>query len=229
MKGAGAIMARRKKPLALTSSKPAKASKASAPAKTTGRIVTVREVTQSCVIRTDGQVLAWVEVDGVGAFDLLHDDEKDGILHTYRSALYTLAFPIQIVLLPEPVDLGAEVMRLAEPTGDDFLDAVSQDFADLVRQHAQRLERVTYLVIVPAPSIALARERAQTVISALAPVHPDLRPGLVDTSRIVSLLAQAYGVPLPGPARVYVRAIDRLWNRTLPAPPVKNDQDTTAS
>lgn len=188
------------------------------PPKSTAHLVSVREVTQSCVVRTDGQVLAWVEVDGVGSFDLLHDYEQDALLNVYRSALYTLTFPIQIVLLPEPVDLSAEVARLAEPTGDDLLDAVGRDFSELVRQHTERLERVTYLIIVPAPSIALARERAQTLINTLSPVHHDLRPGFVDTDRIMSLLAQAYGVPLPGPARVYVRAIDRLWNGTLPAP-----------
>lgn len=186
--------------------------------KTTSHLVTVREVTQSCVVRTDGQVLAWVEVDGVGSFDLLHDYEQDAVLNVYRSVLYTLTFPIQIVLLPEPVDLSAEAARFAQPTGDELLDAVGRDFAALVRQHTEHLERVTYLIVVPAPSIALARERAQTLINALTPVHHDLRPGFVDTDRIMSLLAQAYGVPLPGPARVYVRAIDRLWNGTLPTP-----------
>lgn len=218
-------MARRK--LRTKAKGKAKAGKAApAPAKTTSALVAIREVTQSCVVRTDGQVVALVEVDGVSGFDLLHEQEKDHILSIFKSALYVLSFPIQIVLMPEPVDLSPEVVRLASPTGDKFLDSVGRDFSEMVRQHTAHLERVTYLIAIPATSIALARERAQTLIAALSPVHPDLRPGFIDTDRIVSLLSQAYGVPLPGPARVYVRAIDKLWNGTL-LPPKAKDKDAS--
>jgi hypothetical protein len=182
----------------------------------TGTLVTVRQVTQGCVIKTDNTVLAWVEVDGVG-FDLLPPQEQDTILLAWQAVLHTLTFPMQIVLMPEPIDLQAEVTRLAAPVGDPILDAIGRDFAALVQQHARHLERVTYLLVIPAPSIDLARERGQTVINALATVHPDLRPGFVDTDRILGLLATAFGVPLPGPARVYFPAVDRLWGAEPPA------------
>lgn len=176
----------------------------------TGTLVTVRQVTQGCTVKTDNTVLAWVEVDGVG-FDLLHPGEQDTILHAWQAVLHTLTFPLQIVLMPEPIDLDAEVARLAEPVGDPTLDAIGRDFAGLVQQHARHLERVTYLIVIPAESIDLARERGQTVINALSAVHPDLRPGFLDTDRILGLLATAFGVPLPGPAQVYFPAVDRIW------------------
>ena len=173
-------------------------------------LVDVKQVLQSCVIRTNGTVAAWVEVDGIN-FDLLHPAEQDTILVAYQAALHTIMTPIQILLLPEPIDLRDEVARLRQPTGDPLLDSVGQDFATLVSRYASGLERVTYLIVVPGGSVAEARERAQTFMGALAAVHQDLRPGFVETNRIVGLLSRAYGVPLPGPAHLYFPLVDRVW------------------
>lgn len=179
-------------------------------------LVDVKQVQQSCVVRKDGSVVAVVEVDGIG-FDLLHPHEQDTILRAYQAALHALTFPIQIVLMPEPIDLTAEADRFAPPVGDPVLDAIGRNFADLIRGYARELERVTYLVVIPGPSVAAARERGQTVMQALAAVHPDLRPGWLDTDRLVSLLARAYGVPLPGALSAYLPQVDRVWG--TPADP----------
>lgn len=173
-------------------------------------LVDVKQIIQSCVVRANGTVAAWVEVDGIN-FDLLHPGEQDMILLAYQAALHTILTPIQIVLMPEPIDLRDEVDRLRRPTGDPLLDAVGQDFAALVARYTSNLERITYLIVVPGASVAEARERAQTFMGALADVHPDLRPGFVDTNRIIALLSLAYGVPVPGPAHTYFPMVDRIW------------------
>jgi hypothetical protein len=189
------------------------------PVKGTQALVDVKQVQESCILRRDGSAVAVVEVDGIG-FDLLHPTEQDVLLAAYQAALHVLTFPVQIVLMPEPIDLSAEADRFATPVGDPVLDVIGQQFADLIRGYAHALERVTYLLVIPGSSIPAARERGQTVIQALAAVHPDLRPGWVATDRLVSLLARAHGVPLPGPLSAYLPLVDRVWG-TAPAPDTK--------
>lgn len=175
------------------------------------RLLVVDHVEDGLIYRKGGAVLGVVEVAGV-PFDLMQPDEQDQVLVQFRAFLHMLTFPVAIYILTERWDLSPEIARYQHRQPADYADAdpahaewwirIAQGYAELLADYRQYLDRVVYWVVAPAVSPSEAQDRARAVQAALAGLHADAQPFRPSHDRIVSLLATAYGHPLPTPTPV---------------------------
>ncbi|WP_053958148.1 hypothetical protein [Sulfobacillus thermosulfidooxidans] len=172
------------------------------------RLVNVHHVEDGLVTRMDNTVVGIVEAHGF-AFDMLQEQEQDYIYGQFRSLLHMLTFPIAIHILNERLDLSQEIGRYqerADPAIYQAVDAahasmwaqINQAYANLLQNYTGYLDQVVYWIAIPASLPSQARERQQTVINAVAQIHTDMKPFIPSRSRILSVLANSYGHPLPG-------------------------------
>lgn len=178
------------------------------PSKGQRKLVVVDHVEDGLIYRTDGMVVGVVELAGV-PFDMMQPEEQDQILVRFRAFLHMLAFPVALYILTERWDLSPEIARYQNRRAEDYADAdpahadlwahINQGYADLLAGYRQYLDRIVYWVTVPAAMPSQAQDHARAVEASLAGLHDDAHPFRPSRERIVSLLATAYGHPLPTP------------------------------
>lgn len=196
-------MARKKKSEAAV----AKPSTTKPDSRTTHSVLPIRRVDGALIERTDivgFSVL--IVVQGI-LFDLLSPQEKDDILLRYQQALHMLNTPIQIVMQSIPVRIDAEIDRYRQVRAQypgDRLPQLAQAIAAQMEAATQELEQPLYLYVATGATEAQARREADTLMHALASVHPDLRPRQPDTEETLQLLAQCFGHDFTAPASVYM-------------------------
>lgn len=198
---------------------PQAARKPKKPSKAQRKLVAVDHVEDGLIYRTDGMVVGLVEVAGI-PFDMMQEQEQDQVLTQYRSFLHMLTFPVALHILSERWDLTPEIARFSQRTAEDYatVDAAHADlwaqinagYADLLSAYTQFLDRVVYWIAAPAPNPSQAHDHARAISAAITTVHEDAQPFRPSRDRILSLLATAYGHPLPAPASAYAHPIQQL-------------------
>jgi len=181
------------------------------------KLVVVDHVEDGLIYRTDGLVVGVVELSGV-PFDMMQPEEQDQILVRFRAFLHMLTFPVAFYILTERWDLSPEIARYQLRRAEDYRDVdpthaewwarISQGYAELLADYRQYLDRVVYWVTVPASLPSQAQDHARAVEASLSGIHPDAQPFRPSRERILTLLANAYGHPLPtaAPSETYLES-----------------------
>jgi len=194
----------RKKKSVTTGNKPGTAKPDS---RTTHSVLPIRRVDGALIERTD--VVGFsvlIVVQGI-LFDLLSPQEKDDILLRYQKALHMLNTPVQIVMQSIPVRIDAEIDRYRQVRAQypgDRLPQLAQAIAAQLDAATQELEQPLYLYVATGATEAQARREADTLMHALASVHPDLRPRQPESEETLQLLAQCFGHDMTASASVYL-------------------------
>lgn len=175
--------------------------------RTTQSVLPIRRVDGPLIERSDQVGFAvLIVVQGI-LFDLLAPEDKDEILLRYQQALHMINSPIQIVMQSIPVRIDAEIFRYRQVQAQypgDRLPRMAQAIADMMAQATEELEQPLYLFVATGATEAQARREADTLMHALASVHPDLKPRLPETEETLAILAQCMGHELPAPLGVYL-------------------------
>ncbi len=174
----------------------------------TASVVPITRVGEDIITLKDGRFLSLIECQGILFDPFLPQDQQDLLLNAYlQQFIITLDCPVEIVMQPDPVDLRPEIRRWDERDEQGTLpDGIARGFADALRHHQGRMERMAYLFAVAADTPTLARQRGDRLISLLGAVSGDLHPHRCDTDRVIALLSRGFGRDLPAPASYYLRA-----------------------
>ncbi|PSR37264.1 MAG: hypothetical protein C7B44_04680 [Sulfobacillus thermosulfidooxidans] len=182
------------------------------PSKAGRKLVAVDHVEDGLIYRTDGMVVGVVEVSGI-PYDMLQVEEQDQINGQFRGFLHMLTFPVALHILSERWDLSPEIGRFQSRLPTDYADVdpahadqwaqIAHGYAELLSRYTQFLDHVVYWVAVPASTPSQANDHARAVETVLKSLHSDAQPFRPPRDRILMVLANAYGHPLPAPPSAY--------------------------
>ena len=116
--------------------------------------VGIEDIEDDVAVLTDDRCRAVVEVISLN-FDLLSDDEQEGVVASYSSGLNSLTFPIQILVRILPVDIELHVVELEQQLKKEAstkLLELGRDYLAFIRRLARSrtlLDR-RFFVVIPA-------------------------------------------------------------------------------
>ncbi len=159
----------------------------------------ISELRDSIVIMKDGSFRAVVACQSIN-FDLMSEQEREGVEYSYQNFLNSLNFTIQILVRSQRVDIGPYIERLTNirRNNDNMLLGVLMDdyinFIDVLSQEANIMDK-SFFIVIPYYSSADAER-------------------LVEQTKN---LFKTFGKKAPAVTRinrdVYNKAIDELNNR----------------
>lgn len=120
------------------------------------------ELRDSLVIMKDGSFRAVVACQSIN-FDLMSENEREGVEYSYQNFLNSLNFTIQILVRSQRVDIGPYIERLAEMrrNNDNMLLGVLMDdylqFVQILAQEANIMDKSFFIVIPYYGSAELER------------------------------------------------------------------------
>jgi len=178
---------------------------AAATAATTAKIVPFTKIEDGCIQLKDRSWVAEIQVQGI-LFDSLPPEEQDQIVYNYQGFLHSIHSGFQILAVTEPIRLADEVDWLhsvVQHQEEDALREFGQAVTQLLSEHIQQLEHISYTIAVPGSTQADALDKAERLMRGLRSVHGSLNPRLMDAAEIMRQWAQIFHVPLPGPPSAY--------------------------
>ena len=116
------------------------------------------ELRDSLVIMKDGSFRAVVACQSIN-FDLMSEQEREGVEYSYQNFLNSLNFNVQILVRSQRVDIGPYIERLTtiRRNNDNMLLGVLMDdyinFIDLLSQEANIMDK-SFFVVIPYYSSA---------------------------------------------------------------------------
>lgn len=121
----------------------------------------IAEIREGMVIMKDSSYRVVIECQSIN-FDLMSNEEREGVEYSYQSFLNSLDFPIQILVRSQRVDIGPYVEKLSALRRDQdnmLLNVLMDDyiqFIDILSQEANIMDKSFYIVIpfYPAGDIA---------------------------------------------------------------------------
>ena len=113
----------------------------------------ISEIRENMVIMNDGSFRAVVACDSIN-YDLMSNDEREGIEYSYQNFLNTLYFPVQITIQSRRIDLKpyTEKLEKIRSTQENMLLGVLMDeYLDFMFDISQQanIMRKDFFVIVP--------------------------------------------------------------------------------
>lgn len=130
---------------------PEQASKPKNPNSTQNTLL-LSEVRDNMVIMADGTFRAVVACKAIN-FDLMSNNEREGVEYSYQNFLNALNFPIQILIRSQRVDIAPYINRLIDSRNnqDNMLLGVLMDdyinFIDILSQEANIMDKSFFIVI----------------------------------------------------------------------------------
>ncbi len=159
----------------------------------------ISELRDGVVIMKDGSFRAVVACQSIN-FDLMSEQEREGVEYSYQNFLNSLNFTVQILVRSQRVDIGPYIERLStiRRNNDNMLLGVLMDdyinFIDILSQEANIMDK-SFFIVIPYYSSA-------------------------DAERVVEQtknLFKTFGKKGPAVTRInrdtYNKAIDELNNR----------------
>lgn len=125
------------------------------------------ELRDSLVIMKDGSFRAVVACQSIN-FDLMSEQEREGVEYSYQNFLNSLNFTIQILVRSQRVDIGPYIDKLTKlrRDNDNMLLGVLMDdyinFIDILSQEANIMDKSFFVVIPYYGSADLERAVEQT-------------------------------------------------------------------
>lgn len=117
----------------------------------------IAEIRESMVIMKDSSYRAVLSCESIN-FDLMSEQEREGVEYSYQSFLNSLSFPVQILVRSQRVDIGPYVDQLVSLRNnqDNMLLNVLMDdyinFIDILSQEANIMDKAFYIVIPYYPT-----------------------------------------------------------------------------
>lgn len=118
----------------------------------------ISELRDGLVIMKDGSFRAVVACQSIN-FDLMSEQEREGVEYSYQNFLNSLNFNVQILVRSQRVDIGPYIDRLTtiRRNNDNMLLGVLMDdyinFIDLLSQEANIMDK-SFFVVIPYYSSA---------------------------------------------------------------------------
>lgn len=118
----------------------------------------ISELRDGVVIMKDGSFRAVVACQSIN-FDLMSENEREGVEYSYQNFLNSLNFTIQILVRSQRVDIGPYIERLStiRRNNDNMLLGVLMDdyinFIDILSQEANIMDK-SFFVVIPYYSSA---------------------------------------------------------------------------
>lgn len=118
----------------------------------------ISELRDGLVIMKDGSFRAVVACQSIN-FDLMSEQEREGVEYSYQNFLNSLNFSVQILVRSQRVDIGPYIDRLTtiRRNNDNMLLGVLMDdyinFIDLLSQEANIMDK-SFFVVIPYYSSA---------------------------------------------------------------------------
>lgn len=112
----------------------------------------ISELRDGIVIMKDGSFRAVVACQSIN-FDLMSENEREGVEYSYQNFLNSLNFTIQILVRSQRVDIGPYIERLSmiRRNNDNMLLGILMDdyirFIDILSQEANIMDKSFFIVI----------------------------------------------------------------------------------
>ena len=112
----------------------------------------ISELRDGMVIMKDGSFRAVIACKSIN-FDLMSENEREGVEYSYQNFLNSLEFPTQILIRSQRVDIGPYLARLTElrKNNDNMLLGILMDdyinFIDILSQEANIMDKSFFIVI----------------------------------------------------------------------------------
>ncbi len=112
----------------------------------------ISELRDGVVIMKDGSFRAVVACQSIN-FDLMSEQEREGVEYSYQNFLNSLNFTVQILIRSQRVDIGPYIERLStiRRNNDNMLLGVLMDdyinFIDILSQEANIMDKSFFIVI----------------------------------------------------------------------------------
>ena len=143
--------------------------------KTTQGTLLISELRDSMVIMKDGSFRAVIACKSIN-FDLMSNNEREGVEYSYQSFLNSLNFPVQILIRSQRVDIGPYLNSLAEMRRNEdnmLLGRLMDDyinFIDVISQEANIMDKAFFIIIPYYSSKELAKQAEETknIVGALS-------------------------------------------------------------
>ncbi len=141
----------------------------------------ISELRDGLVIMKDGSFRAVVACQSIN-FDLMSEQEREGVEYSYQNFLNSLNFTVQILVRSQRVDIGPYIERLStiRRNQDNMLLGVLMDdyinFIDLLSQEANIMDK-SFFVIIPYYSSADAEklvEQTKNLFKTFGRKAPDV-------------------------------------------------------
>ena len=127
----------------------------------------ISELRDSMVIMKDGSFRAVVACQSIN-FDLMSNQEREGVEFSYQNFLNSLNFTTQILIRSQRVDIGPYINRLTEirRNNDNMLLGILMDdyinFIDVLSQEANIMDKSFFIVIPYYPSAEMEKMLTET-------------------------------------------------------------------
>ena len=113
----------------------------------------ISEIRENMVILNDGSIRAVVACESIN-YDLMSNEERDGIEFSYQNFLNTLYFPIQIVIQSRKIDIKPYLDKLEDirtKQENMLLGVMMDDYLDFIFDISQQanIMRKDFFIVVP--------------------------------------------------------------------------------
>ena len=158
------------------------------------------ELRDSLVIMKDGSFRAVVACQSIN-FDLMSEQEREGVEYSYQNFLNSLNFTVQILVRSQRVDIGPYIEKLTKirRDNDNMLLGVLMDdyinFIDILSQEANIMDK-SFFVVIPYYGSADLEHAVEQTKNLFKAFGKNKTPGVTRINR-----------------DVYNKAIDELNNR----------------
>jgi hypothetical protein len=113
----------------------------------------VSEIRENMIILNDGSIRAVVACESIN-YDLMSNEERDGVEFSYQNFLNTLYFPIQIVIQSRKIDIKPYLDKLEEirtKQENMLLGVMMDDYLDFIFDISQQanIMRKDFFIVIP--------------------------------------------------------------------------------
>jgi hypothetical protein len=113
----------------------------------------ISEIRENMVILNDGSIRAVVACESIN-YDLMSNEERDGVEFSYQNFLNTLYFPIQIVIQSRKIDIKPYLDKLEDirtKQENMLLGVMMDDYLDFIFDISQQanIMRKDFFIVIP--------------------------------------------------------------------------------
>ncbi len=194
-----------------TPNEPSSRSKAEKGNKSTQESILISEIKDGVVILRDGSLRSVILASAIN-FDLMSQQEQDGVELSFQGFLNSLHFPIQILVRSKRLDLDNYIEELQKkragldnPLLSELMDDYIQNIEGLIEE-VNIMDKQFYVVVPFFPPVVTKEGLFSSLKSAVSPLAP-VSVGEVEFKQYKTELAQRVQQVSSGLNQLGVRAI----------------------